>query len=83
MLNMQYGHYLAIHIFLDVLFIITFYPWREESLWRSGLSELRVSNFELQSGYYVHFQTNTFWEKYKCFYPTMYRLNSMTAIQQV
>ena len=34
-----------------------------------------VSEFELQSHYYVHFQTNTVWERYEPPYPPSYGLN--------
>ena len=39
-----------------------------------------VSEFELQSCYYVHFRTNTLGEKYETLYPLRYGFNSITAV---
>ena len=39
-----------------------------------------VSEFELQLRYYIHFQTNTLWKRYKSPYTPGYGLNSTTAI---
>ena len=39
-----------------------------ESLWHNGCS-LKVNEFNLQSRYYVYFQTNTFWTGMKPFIP--------------
>ena len=41
---------------------------------------LEISEFELQSRYYVHFQTTTFEKAMKTAYPSSYRLNSITGI---
>ena len=39
-----------------------------------------VSEFVLQSRYYVHFRANTLWERYEAPYPPSYGLNSTTTI---
>ena len=39
-----------------------------------------VSQFEIQSSYYVHFQMNTTWERYENPDPPSYRLNSITDV---
>ena len=39
-----------------------------------------VSKFELQSCYYIHFRTNTLWERYEPPYPPSYGLNSTTIV---
>ena len=41
---------------------------------------LVVSEFEPQSRYYVHFQTNTHGKKYKPPYPPSYALNSTAVV---
>ena len=41
---------------------------------------LKVSEFESQSRYYVHFQTHTFGRRHEPFYPSSYVLNSITAV---
>ena len=44
--------------------------------------EIVVSEFVLQSRYYVHFWTNSPWERYEPPYPPSYGLNSTTTILQ-
>ena len=39
-----------------------------------------ISEFELQSRYYVLFRTNTLWEGYEPPYPPTYGFNSITAV---
>ena len=41
--------------------------------------DIIVSEFELQSCYYIHFWTNTFGKRHERFYPFIYELNN-TAI---
>ena len=41
---------------------------------------IRVSEFELQSRYYVHFRTKFSWERHEPTYPFRYTLNSTTSI---
>ena len=41
-----------------------------------------VSEFVLQSRYYVHFRVNTLWERYDPSYPPSYELNSSTTVLQ-
>ena len=41
---------------------------------------IEVSKFELQSCYYVYFQTNTLGERYELTYPPSYGINSFTAV---
>ena len=54
--------------------------------WRGGGSHneldsnIILSEFELQSRYFIHFQTNTFSERHEPSSPTSYRLNSITTI---
>ena len=43
-------------------------------------SGLKVSNIELQSGYYVHFQANSLGEGIQRLYLPSYTLNSFTAV---
>ena len=42
--------------------------------------DIVVSEFELQSRYYIHFRTNAPWKKNKPPYPSSYVLNSSTAV---
>ena len=42
--------------------------------------DILVSKFELQSHYYIHFQTNTIRERYELPYSPSYKLNGMTTV---
>ena len=41
--------------------------------------DIEKSEFELQSCYYVHFRTNTLWERHEPSFPPSYGLNTTTA----
>ena len=43
-------------------------------------SNIEVSEFKLQSHYYIHFQTNTHGKGMNSQYPSNYRLNSTTTV---
>ena len=42
--------------------------------------EIVVSEFELQSRYYVHFRAHIVWERYEPPYPPSYVLNSSATV---
>ena len=39
-----------------------------------------IREFELQSCYHIHFQTNASWERYELLYLPSYGLNSITTV---
>ena len=47
---------------------------------KAMVCEIVAREFELQSRYYVHFQTKYPWERYEPPYPTSYGLNSATTV---